>query len=189
MSVLEIILIGVGLSMDAFAVTISNMFVYRNLSRARMFLMPLTFGLFQGIMPLIGFFAGTFFAETLSSYAGIISFLILGIIGAKMIWDALHDESELTDDLEADKHAKTLTIPTLLLQGVATAIDALFVGVSFAAMSVNPFTSCSLIALTTFICVLLALLVGKRFGVLLGERAAIVGGIVLILIGIKALVS
>ncbi len=189
MNVIEIMLIGVGLSMDAFAVTISNMFVYRNLSRARMFLMPLTFGLFQGIMPLIGYFAGTFFAETLSQYAGIISFLILGIIGGKMIWDALHDDPEQADELEEAQHAKTLTIPTLLLQGAATAIDALFVGVSFAAMSVNPFTSCSLIALTTFICVLIALLIGRRFGMLLGERAALVGGVVLILIGLKALIS
>lgn len=188
MDVIEIILIGVGLSMDAFAVTISNMFVYRNLSRARMMLMPITFGLFQGIMPLIGYFAGTLFADTLSQYAGIISFLILGIIGGKMIWDAVHEE-EAVDEVEGAEHAKTLTIPTLLLQGVATAIDALFVGVSFAAMSVEPFASCSIIALTTFLCVLVALLIGRRFGTLLGERAAIVGGVVLILIGLKALLS
>lgn len=83
MDIFEIILIGVGLSMDAFAVTISNMFVYRNLSRTRMMLMPITFGFFQGIMPLIGYFAGTFFADMMSRYAGIISFLILGFIGGK----------------------------------------------------------------------------------------------------------
>ena len=123
--------------MDAFAVTISNMFVYRNLSRTRMMLMPITFGFFQGIMPLIGYFAGTFFADMMSRYAGIISFLILGFIGGKMIWDALHEEPE-TNTLEKTKRA---------------------------------------------------LLLGKRFGILLGERAALVGGVVLILIGLKALLS
>lgn len=102
MDIFEIILIGVGLSMDAFAVTISNMFVYRNLSRTRMMLMPITFGFFQGIMPLIGYFAGTFFADMMSRYAGIISFLILGFIGGKMIWDALHEEPE-TDALEKNQ--------------------------------------------------------------------------------------
>lgn len=188
MDIFEIILIGVGLSMDAFAVTISNMFVYRNLSRARMMLMPVTFGFSQGIMPLIGYFAGTFFADMMSRYAGIISFLILGFIGGKMIWDALHEEPE-TNALEKNKRAKTLTLSTLLLQGIATAIDALFVGVSFAALAVEPISSCSIIALTTFLCVCVALLLGKRFGILLGERAALVGGVVLILIGLKALLS
>lgn len=174
--------------MDAFAVTISNMFVYRNLSRTRMMLMPITFGLFQGIMPLIGYFAGALFADTLSHYSGIISFVILGVIGGKMIWDALHEEAE-GDGVEGAEHTKSLTIPTLLLQGIATAIDALFVGVSFAALSVEPIASCAIIALTTFLCVFVALLIGRRFGTLLGERAAIVGGVVLILIGLKALLS
>lgn len=151
-------------------------------------LMPITFGFFQGIMPLIGYFAGTFFADMMSRYAGIISFLILDFIGGKMIWDALHEEPE-TDALEKTKRAKTLTLSTLLLQGIATAIDALFVGVSFAALAVEPISSCSIIALTTFLCVCVALLLGKRFGILLGERAALVGGVVLILIGLKALLS
>lgn len=110
MDIFEIILIGVGLSMDAFAVTISNMFVYRNLSRTRMMLMPITFGFFQGIMPLIGCFAGTFFADMMSRYAGIISFLILGFIGGKMIWDALHEEPE-TNTLEKPNALKRLPFP------------------------------------------------------------------------------
>ena len=94
MGITEIVLLGIALSMDAFAVTISNTFVYQNNSKARALLMPVAFGLFQGLMPCIGYFLGHLVSGVISHYAGIITFAILGFIGAKMIWDALHEEHD-----------------------------------------------------------------------------------------------
>ena len=182
MSLVEVILLGVALSMDAFAVTISNVFAHRGLSRARAMLMPVFFGAFQGIMPLLGYFAGSLVAEVIERYAGIVTFVILGFVGGKMIWDAFHegDEEEGVDD-------KTLTVGSLFLQAIATSIDAFAVGVSFVGMSVEPFSSAGIIALTTFLCTCVALAIGRTFGNKLGEKATVVGGVVLVLIGIKAL--
>lgn len=182
MSTVEILILGLALSMDAFAVTISNTFAYRNLTRAREAWMPLTFGIFQGIMPLIGYLLGQLVSDVISQYAGILTFVILAGIGGKMIWDAFHEEDE------EEGEESTLTLPVLLFQALATSIDALAIGVSFAALSVNVGFAVSLIAVTTALTCTVALLIGKRFGNALGERATIVGGIVLILIGIKSLI-
>ena len=181
LSLVEVILLGVALSMDAFAVTISNVFAHRGLSRARAMLMPVFFGAFQGIMPLAGYFAGSLIADVIERYAGIVSFVILGFVGGKMIWDAFHeDESDEVDD-------KGLTIGSLFFQAIATSIDAFAVGVSFVGMSVEPFSSSGIIALTTFLCTCVAIFVGRTFGNKLGEKATVVGGVVLVIIGIKAL--
>lgn len=181
MSTVEIILLGLALSMDAFAVTISNTFAYKGLSRPRAAAMPIAFGVFQGIMPLIGFFLGQLVSDIISQYAGIVTFVILGFIGGKMIWDVFHENEE------EEEHAQTLTMPVLLFQALATSIDALAVGVSFAALSVNVGFAVTLIAITTALSCTVALLIGRRFGNALGDKATIVGGIVLIAIGIKAL--
>ncbi len=221
MGITEIVLLGIALSMDAFAVTISNTFVYQNNSKARALLMPVAFGLFQGLMPCIGYFLGHLVSAVISHYAGIITFAILGFIGAKMIWDALHEEHETDctneqrcDAPNSDRSSLTnsedfsnssssdnppssnnssnsskqiLPLSVLGLQAIATSIDALAVGVSFAALSVNVVLAASLIALTTALMCCIALVLGRRFGSMLGERATILGGIVLIAIGIKAL--
>lgn len=225
MGITEIVLLGIALSMDAFAVTISNTFVYQNNSKARALLMPVAFGLFQGLMPCIGFFLGHLVSAVISQYAGIITFAILGFIGAKMIWDALHEEreadcadeqrcdvpnsdrSDLTKSLtnsedfsnssssndspssdnSSNSSKQVLPLSVLGLQAIATSIDTLAVGVSFAALSVNVVLAASLIALTTALMCCIALVLGRRFGSMLGERATILGGIVLIAIGIKAL--
>jgi len=218
-SITEIVLLGIALSMDAFAVTISNTFVYQNNSKARALLMPVAFGFFQGLMPCIGYFLGHLVSGVISQYAGIITFAILGFIGAKMIWDALHEEheadctneqrcdvpnsdrSDLTKSLtnsedfsnsassnnSPNSGKQVLPLSVLGLQAIATSIDALAVGVSFAALSVNVVLAASLIALTTALMCCIALVLGRRFGSMLGERATILGGIVLIAIGIKAL--
>lgn len=181
MGIAELIILGAALSMDAFAVTISNTFSYRNLTRAQWAAMPIAFGAFQGIMPLTGFLLGSLVSSVISAYAGIVTFLILGLIGAKMIWDALHEEAD------GEESTQGFTPAVLLLQALATSIDALAVGVSFAALAVDaPFAS-GIIALTTCLCCTVALFIGRRFGNLLGERAAVIGGIVLIAIGVKAL--
>lgn len=180
-SLAEVVLLGVALSMDAFAVTVSNVFAHRGLSRTRAMLMPVFFGAFQGIMPLLGFFAGSLVADVIERYAGIVSFVILGVVGGKMIWDAFHEDAgEDVDD-------KTLTVGSLFFQAIATSIDAFAVGVSFVGQGAEPFSTSGIIALTTFLCTCVALAVGRTFGNKLGEKATVVGGVVLVLIGIKAL--
>lgn len=183
MSVLELIVLGIALAMDAFAVTISNTFVFKKLTRKRLALMPLFFGVFQGLMPLIGYFVGSLVSSVISQYAGIITFVILGFLGGKMIWDTVHEN----DDENAQE--QTFTVSIVFFQAIATSIDALAVGVSFAALSVNIVQASSIIALTTALCCVVALIIGRRFGTMLGDRASIVGGIVLILIGLKSLFS
>lgn len=181
MSITEIVILGLALSMDAFAVTISNSFAYPKISRARSFSMPLAFGFFQFLMPVVGFVLGQLVSEFITQYAGIITFVILGFIGGKMIWDAFHEEEE------EGASEQTLTMPVLLFQAVATSIDALAVGVSFAALEVNVLTSSGIIGITTALTCVVALTIGKRFGNALGEKATIIGGVVLVLIGLKSL--
>lgn len=177
----DVLLIGVGLSMDAVAVTVSNALAYPCLSRSRRLAMPAAFGLFQGLMPALGFFAGSFFADLISRYAGIVTLVILGGIGLNMVHEGLHPDPEQSC---ADKQ---LTLRMLLAQAVATSIDAFAVGVSFCAGGADIFFAAPLIALTTFLCSLIALFVGRRFGGMLGHRAELLGGAVLILIGVKAM--
>lgn len=182
MSILELLLLGLALSMDAFAVTISNAFAYRGSDKLHRFLMPVFFGVFQAGMTVIGFFAGSLISAFIDNYAGIITFIILGFIGGKMLWDAFHESDE-----ETEEHQTCITVPALFFQAIATSIDALAVGVSFAALSIHIGIASSIIGLTTFICCFIALLIGKRFGMKLGSKATIIGGLVLIAIGIKAL--
>ena len=181
MSIVEIVILGLALSMDAFAVTISNSFAYPKISRARSFSMPLAFGFFQFLMPVVGFVLGQLVSDFITQYAGIITFVILGFIGGKMIWDAFHEEEG------EEASGQTLTMPVLLFQAVATSIDALAVGVSFAALEVNVLTSSGIIGVTTALTCIVALVIGKRFGNALGEKATIIGGVVLVLIGLKSL--
>lgn len=117
MSVFEIVILGLALAMDAFAVTISNSFAYPKISRTRSLSMPLAFGFFQFLMPVVGFVLGQLVSDFITQFAGIITFAILGFIGGKMIWDAFHEE----EGEEASE--QTLTMPVLLFQAVATSID------------------------------------------------------------------
>ena len=153
MSISEIVLIGIALSMDAFAVCIASSMVYTNMTGLRKLSMPIMFGLFQGIMPILGFFLGSLFASFIEKWSGPISLLILGIIGINMIREGL----------------------------------AFAVGVSFAANSANIWQSAPIIAVTTFVLSLIALFVGTKAGEKLGDKAEILGGIILIIIGIKSL--
>lgn len=188
MTLLEIFVLGIALSADAFAVTISNTFVYCHETRDRLALMPVFFGVFQGLMPVLGYFVGGLAADLIERYSGIVTLVILGIIGGNMIREgiiALRDPAE-KEQADACVTAR-LTIPTLLFQAVATAIDAFAVGVSLRAQTVEIFSASCVIALTTAACCVVALVVGKRFGHLLGDRAEVVGGAVLVCIGLKAM--
>ena len=187
MTIAEILLIGAALSMDAFSVSLSSGMVYPNLSRARRIMMPVMFGLFQGLMPMAGCFLGYRFRDIISRWQGPISLVILGLIGLNMIRDGIKTEGNEDSD-------KQLTAAALIALAVATSIDAFAVGVSFAASGIsinlypltqNIFVASSLIAATTFILCLAALPLGKAVSGKLGDRAQILGGIILIIIGIK----
>lgn len=193
MSLVEIIVLGIALSADAFAVTISNCFVYHGESKARLMLMPLMFGLFQMIMPIAGYFIGGFAAEIIEKYHGIVTLVILGFIGGNMLREGIMSILGIGED-ETVAHkggpaAKHLTFVEILVQAIATAIDAFAVGVSLRALEVNLVMAASTIGLTTFCCCCIALAIGRRLGEVLGDYAEVVGGVVLIGIGIKAFIG
>lgn len=187
--IVEILVLGVALSADAFAVTVSNTFVYADESNGRLALMPVFFGLFQGLMPLLGYFVGGLAAEVIEEYSGIITLIILGFIGGNMIREGVCALLGLGDDADEPGNGpavKRLTVATLLVQAIATAIDAFAVGVSLRAQAVAIVPAAAIITLTTAACCVVALLVGRKLGEVLGDRAEVAGGVVLVIIGLKA---
>ena len=197
MGLLEILMLGVALATDAFSVTISNTFAFDDHRFSRLMRMPLFFGLFQFGMPLAGYFVGGIAAELIEKYAGIVSLVILGFIGSNMLYSgykALKEDASEEDEEEAQQGAQqeaqqgaiTLSYGKLVFQAVATVIDAFAVGVSFRAHSVDILVASALFGIITAILCTIALFIGKKLGSLLGDRAEMVGGIVLILIGLKA---
>ena len=194
MGLLEIIVLGVALSADAFAVTISNTFVYASESRSRLMLMPLMFGLFQGLMPVAGYLLGGLAAEVIETYEGVITLVILGLVGGNMIREGVcalrgAGEQDGPEEPGAGPVARRLTLVTLLAQAIATAIDAFAVGVSLRAQAVSVVVAAPVIALTTFLCCVAALALGRKLGEALGDRAQVAGGVVLVLIGLKAFLA
>lgn len=210
MTIIEIILIGIGLAMDAVAVSMTNGMVYNNLKFREYIAMPLFFGIFQALMPLIGNFAGSLFADIISKYAGIVILLILGIIGGKMLKEGIEHMGAGKTDVDFGHNrqghgrgqqsvktqrqnqgsgrtvTKRITLNILIFQAIATSIDAFAVGVGFSAMQVNIIQAVTIIAVVTAILVTAAIIIGRRFGDLLGSRAEVFGGAILIIIGIKA---
>lgn len=185
MNTAALFLIALGLSMDAFAVSVTNSMCYPNLGRKKALFTSLCFGLFQGIMPVLGFLAGRAFSEKLDAFDHWVAFILLGIVGGKMLIDALREWREPL----ACPTDKTLTVKLIFVQAIATSIDALAVGISFAALGANIFSAASFIAVTTFICCLLGHLLGKKAGKYLGNWAQIAGGVILIGIGVKILLE
>lgn len=183
MTVFDILLISVGLAMDAAAVSMTNGMVYRNLRKRTYAAMPIFFGLFQAVMPVLGFYAGGIFASIITRFSGIVIFIILGIIGGKMIKEGIDDLKE--HETCADK---LMTLKVLLFQSVATSIDAFAVGIGFSAAGIGIWTPAAIIGIATAVIVVAAILIGRKFGDMLGCRAEILGGVILVIIGIKALI-
>ena len=181
MGLFEISLIGIGLAMDAVAVAMTNGMVYKRLSLSHYILMPLLFGVFQGVMPLIGFYAGTLFAGIIMKYSGIVIFAILAVIGGNMIKESLSRESEAIE-------IKRLTMTVLIFQAVATSIDAFAVGVGFCAVCVEILPAVTIIAGITAVMVAGAIVIGKKFGDIFENKAEFLGGMILIIIGVKGLI-
>ena len=186
MSVFEIILIGVALAMDAFAVTISNCTVYKNsLTAPKKWSMPLTFALFQFLMPVIGYFIGGTFASYVSGFAGFITAGVFFLLAVKVLVDIIVEKKT------PEKQGRsTLSYGAIILQGVATSIDALFIGVTFAAeLSFSVFLASAIIWATTFAIVSLALLIGKGVGKILKDLSSVFGVLILLALAIINLVK
>ena len=179
MSILEIIFIALGLAMDAFAVSICKGLSLKKVSFKNAILVGTYFGLFQGLMPLIGYFLGFKMKDAIMSIDHWIAFILLGIIGLNMILDSFKKES-IDDNLE---------FKTMIILAIATSIDALAIGITFAFLEVNIYFAVTLTAIITFIISALGVKIGNIFGNKYSSKAEIFGGIVLILMGIKILLE
>lgn len=182
MSLFELVLLAVGLSMDAFAVAICKGLAIRKARWKDAIIVGLWFGGFQALMPLIGYFLGSRFAEAISAYDHWIAFALLFLIGASMIRESFGKESE-------EKSGASLAVKTMLLLAIATSIDALAVGVTFAFLSVRVIPAVCLIGCITFILSALGVRLGGVFGMKYKSRAELAGGIILILLGVKILLE
>ena len=182
---MELVLIGVGLSMDAFAVALCKGLSMRRVNYAHAAVIALFFGVFQAVMPLIGWVLGTQFARYITSVDHWIAFALLGYIGGKMIWDALHEAPETAPCAGEGR----LDLKELLMLAVATSIDALAVGITFAFLQVSILPAVATIGLITFALSFAGVVVGNRFGTRFQKKAEIAGGAVLVLIGLKILLD
>ncbi|MGN0599998.1 MAG: manganese efflux pump MntP family protein [Oscillospiraceae bacterium] len=185
MGFVELFLIGVGLSMDAFAVSVCkglNMRGKVNFKHAGV--IALFFGGFQALMPLIGYFLGIGFEKYITKIDHWIAFVLLGFIGGKMVIEAIK-EWNAEDKQEEDR----LDIKELLVLAVATSIDALAVGITFAFLSVNIWSAISIIGVTTFILSMIGVVIGNKFGSKYKSKAELVGGLILVLMGAKILLE
>lgn len=177
----ELLLLGVGLSMDAFAVSVCKGLAVQRANKKTALVCGLWFGFFQALMPVIGFFLGRIFADAIEAVDHWVAFGLLSIVGVNMIKEALEEgESDADPDLSAR---------AMLPLAVATSIDALAVGVSLAMAEVNIWTAVTLIGVTTFLLSAAGSLVGGVFGRKYERKAEIFGGVTLIFLGLKILLE
>ncbi len=185
MTIIEILLLGIGLAVDATCVCTTNGLVYRpNMIKSLEIALP--FAIFQGVMPLIGYFGIGLLPDALFRYNHIIAFVLLAIIGIKMFLDGMshHDSQEVF----ACESGKSLTFQLMMIQGISTSIDALSVGVTLGNQLLNfVLFSAVTIAIITFFMCFAGVRLGERVGTKLNNKAEIIGGIVLLLIGIRLL--
>lgn len=182
MSVIELLLIALGLSMDAFAVSVGKGLSVQKIRPRHSLSVGVWFGGFQALMPLIGYFLGVSFASLVESFDHWIAFVLLGIIGFNMIREAMsNDECEVT---QPDFSARSM-----LMMAVATSIDALAVGVSFAFLHIDIWSAAAIIGVTTFILSIVGLRIGNIFGCRYKSKAEFAGGAILMIMGVKIVVE
>lgn len=184
MTLPEIFLIGVGLSMDAFAVSICKGLCMKKFNIKNALIIALYFGFFQALMPTIGYFAGSAFAKFVQSVDHWIAFGLLSLIGINMI-----RESFETKENEEKNENDDVSFRTMILLAIATSIDALAVGVTFAFEKINLPLSVTVIGCTTFLISFAGVKTGQVFGSRFSKKAQIAGGIILILIGLHILMK
>ncbi|MDE6209904.1 MAG: manganese efflux pump MntP family protein [Lachnospiraceae bacterium] len=180
MGIIELFILAVGLSMDAFAVSICKGLSLGRIKAKHMCIAGAWFGAFQALMPLIGYLLGSFLADMITKYAHWIAFVLLLLIGGNMIKEAFGEEEKV----DADMNAKNM-----LLLAIATSIDALAVGVTFAFLKVQIVPAVSFIGIITFIFSAVGVKIGSIFGTKYQAKAEFCGGAILILIGIKILID
>lgn len=184
MSFIELFLLAVGLSMDAFSVSICKGLGMQKVNWRVTLALAVAFGGFQAGMPVIGWALGSQFFHFIEPIDHWIAFGLLAFIGGNMIREAITDDEE--DDAGTVDH---IDLGELLMLAIATSIDALTVGIAFASLSVNIWTSVALIGITTFVFSIAGVLIGNQFGMRYQKPSQIAGGIILILIGTKVLLE
>lgn len=181
MGVIEIVILGIGLAMDAFAVSICKGLSMKKMEWKKAIIIALYFGVFQALMPIIGYLLGVGFEEKITSIDHWIAFGLLSMIGINMIREAFGDkESEENDSVD---------FKSMIVLAVATSIDALAVGVTFAFLRVNVIFAVAIIGTVTFIISMCGVKIGNVFGDKYESKAEIAGGVILILLGLKILLE
>lgn len=181
-----LLLIGVSLSMDAFAVAICKGLAMRKVNKKQCFVIALFFGGFQALMPFLGWLLGTRFESYITSIDHWIAFVLLAFIGGKMIVEAVRDRGDNPEITEMDP---PLNIKEMFVLAVATSIDALAVGITFAFLEIPIVQAIAIIGTTTFIISIAGVYIGNFFGNKYKNKAEIAGGVILILIGLKILLE
>ena len=183
---IELFLMGVGLSMDAFAVSICKGLGMRKVNKKQALVIGLFFGGFQALMPFVGWLLGSQFEKYITSIDHWIAFILLGIIGGKMIVESVKPDKE---DDEVKEMDAPLDLKEMFVLAVATSIDAFAVGITFALLNMSLLLPCTIIGIVAFIFSISGIFIGKKLGNYFGDKFEILGGVVLILIGIKILLG
>lgn len=181
MKLFELFFISIGLAMDAFAVSICKGLSMKKMNWKKAIIIGLYFGFFQGLMPVIGYFLGSRFETIVTNVDHWIAFILLSIIGGNMIKESRAVETEYCND--------DISFKTMLMLAIATSIDALAVGITFAFLKVNFVLSISMIGVVTFILSIIGVKIGNKFGDKYENKAEMLGGCILIIMGIKILVQ
>ena len=179
MGIFEILLIGIGLAMDAFAVSICKGLSMKKMNWKNAIIIALYFGVFQALMPLIGYFLGMTFESIVTTFDHWVAFALLTLIGGGMIKESFDSEDEKKND--------RVDFKTMVVLAIATSIDALAVGISLAALDRPIVESAAIIGVVTFVISIIGVYIGKFFGNRYKKRAELTGGIILVLIGVKIL--
>ena len=181
MGLIELFILAVGLSMDAFAVSVCKGLAMPKITVKKTLIVGFWFGGFQALMPALGYFLGVQFRDKITAIDHWIAFILLGIIGANMIKEACSGECE--------EENESLDIKTMFLLAVATSIDALAVGITFAFLNVHLLAAVSFIGVTTFTLSAIGVKIGNVFGTRYKSKAELAGGVILILLGLKILLE
>jgi len=180
---LSLVLIAIGLSADCFAVALSASVTAKNPSRLQVLRMAAMFGLFQALMPVLGWLAGQTMVKFIAAYDHFVAFALLAIVGGRMIWESFHHKKQHEKPADVTRGWMLLTL------AVATSIDALAVGLSLAFIAVNIAVAAITIGVVAFIATIIGFLLGKKAGDLIGRWAETIGGIILIGIGLRILIT
>ncbi|HEY94685.1 MAG TPA: manganese efflux pump [Dehalococcoidia bacterium] len=182
LDIISIIFIALGLSADCFAVALSGSVSMKSFTRFQVFRTAFTFGLFQSLMPVLGWLLGQTVVDFIADYDHWIAFILLGFVGGKMIRESFQKKEE--------KQSLDITRGFLLFTlGVATSIDALAVGLTFAFIKVNITLAVVTIGITAFLATVVSFLIGKKLNKLAGRWAELIGGLILLAIGIRIVVT